>query len=756
MPLSLPNLDDRTFEQLLEEAKRRIPVHTPEWTNFEVESDPGVTLVQLFAFLTESLLYRANRIPERNRLKFLQLLGVPLRPPAAADGLVAFTNERGPVRPLPLDPGVVVSAGGVDFLTTDPVNVLPVEAQVYYKRRIPETDPNYKSYEEKYEAVLIAQQVAEADAGPPAAGGAAGAAGTGGATVKRDFYESTRLPPPTPGNPAPVVNLAGASDRALYLALLAPRNVHPDDARTALANQTLSIGVAPVLAGEVPPLRPQGRPRPAAVPALIYEIADVPASTRTAAYRRLRLLRGPDVLTSVGVVQVELPGVEGLRTWTFPEPLDEGTDEYPPRLEDEEVIKRLVTWIRLRLPRPGQAGATEQGLAEDARLTWVGVNAAHVLQAVPVVNELLGQGTGEPDQVAVLANRPVIPASVRLVVVDEAGRGGFWRLTDDLLAAGRRDEVFTLDPESGQVRFGDGIRGARPPARARILVSYQHGGGPQGNVAVGAIRASPDPRLQGGYKVENPLPTSGGSLGESPAEGERNLPLVLRHRDRLVTAQDFRDLTRRTPGVDVGRVEVLPLFLPGEPPREDAPGVVTLMVVPRFDAVRPLWPTPDRLFLRRVCAHLEPRRLVTTEVYVRGPRYVPVYVSVGICVQGGHFPDVVRQVVSDRLNGYLSSLPPGGPEGRGWPLSKRLVRKDLEAVVTRVPGVEYVDSLEMGVGAPQDVAEQGLGGLELPMLVGLSVREGSAEPVASIFAAPADAGPPAVKVVPIPVLRTVC
>ena len=62
MPLQLPVLDNRNFEQLLAEAKRRIPVYTPEWTNFEVDSDPGITIVQLFAFLTENLLYRADRI----------------------------------------------------------------------------------------------------------------------------------------------------------------------------------------------------------------------------------------------------------------------------------------------------------------------------------------------------------------------------------------------------------------------------------------------------------------------------------------------------------------------------------------------------------------------------------------------------------------------------------------------------------------------------------------------------------------------
>ena len=68
MPLTIPNLDDRRYQDLLDEALARIPVYTPEWTNFN-KSDPGVTLIEVFAFLTENLLYRCNQIPERNRKK---------------------------------------------------------------------------------------------------------------------------------------------------------------------------------------------------------------------------------------------------------------------------------------------------------------------------------------------------------------------------------------------------------------------------------------------------------------------------------------------------------------------------------------------------------------------------------------------------------------------------------------------------------------------------------------------------------------
>src|SRR6476469_398000 len=91
-----PKLDGRSYQDLVDEALARIPVHNPEWTNFN-KSDPGVTLLELFAFLTESLLYRANSIPERNRLAFLSLLGIPRQPASSARGVVTLSNDNGPL-----------------------------------------------------------------------------------------------------------------------------------------------------------------------------------------------------------------------------------------------------------------------------------------------------------------------------------------------------------------------------------------------------------------------------------------------------------------------------------------------------------------------------------------------------------------------------------------------------------------------------------------------------------------------------------
>src|SRR6266481_3189165 len=83
MALPVPNLDDRRFQDLVDDAKRLVQQRCPEWTDHNV-SDPGVTLIETFAFMVDQLLYRLNRVPDLHYLRFLDLIGVQLFPPSPA------------------------------------------------------------------------------------------------------------------------------------------------------------------------------------------------------------------------------------------------------------------------------------------------------------------------------------------------------------------------------------------------------------------------------------------------------------------------------------------------------------------------------------------------------------------------------------------------------------------------------------------------------------------------------------------------
>ena len=111
MTLPVPNLDDLRFQSdLVDEARKRIIHYCPEWTEYNI-SDPGITLIELFAWMTELMVYRLNRVPEKNYLKFLEMLGFQQEPAKTAETNITFWLSA----LLPLDEddttSVVVPAG---------------------------------------------------------------------------------------------------------------------------------------------------------------------------------------------------------------------------------------------------------------------------------------------------------------------------------------------------------------------------------------------------------------------------------------------------------------------------------------------------------------------------------------------------------------------------------------------------------------------------------------------------------------------
>ena len=131
-------LDDRRFQELVNEARLRVAQRCPEWTDHNV-SDPGITLIELFAYMTETLIYRVNRIPDKLHVALLELMGVALQPPTAATTDVLFRlagpPEEGPVEIPAGTTEVAAQRAGSDdpvvFHTTESFTI-PVARPVGY------------------------------------------------------------------------------------------------------------------------------------------------------------------------------------------------------------------------------------------------------------------------------------------------------------------------------------------------------------------------------------------------------------------------------------------------------------------------------------------------------------------------------------------------------------------------------------------------------------------------------------------------
>lgn len=130
MSLPTPNLDDRSFQELVDEARKKIPQYCEEWTDHNI-SDPGITLIELFAWMTETLLYRLNQVPDLHYIKFMEMLGVRLNGPSPARAPVTFWLSAPQEVPVTIPANTEVATTQTEtepsivFSTVEPFTISP-------------------------------------------------------------------------------------------------------------------------------------------------------------------------------------------------------------------------------------------------------------------------------------------------------------------------------------------------------------------------------------------------------------------------------------------------------------------------------------------------------------------------------------------------------------------------------------------------------------------------------------------------------
>ncbi|MBX3744515.1 MAG: putative baseplate assembly protein [Verrucomicrobiae bacterium] len=724
MSFPAPILDDRSYAQLRDELVRRIPVYAPEWTHHNA-SDPGIALIELFAFLGENLLYRFNQIPEATRLEFLRLLRIPRRAAQSSRSMLVLDTDA--AEGVLVEAGSEARAGAIGFEIQTETHVWPVSSVTVGRVRTAAPDPALEP--EVHEFTLRALD---------AAGG-----------LREDeeavYYRNGVV---SDDDSLPPVDFDATVDGILWIAVLA-RDPESRDASThALAKGLLNIGFVPDIAmpgmNEVGPC--PGTGPGATSPAVEWEISRGTLAGDGSPHYAPLTVAGDSTrgLTREGVVRLRLPDAADFGPIPAGDADLLGTRTRPPSLDDDTEA-RVLFWLRAyrRTEEAGRFG----------KVRLVSVNATEAVQQQAARLQVLGTGTAQPDQEYALLHKPVIAGSLRLEV-EEAGVWKSWTEIDGFHASGPEDRHFVVDLQAGKVRFGNGLRGQAPQIGQRIrALSYRYGGGAAGNVGAQSIdKLTSQPSV----KPANPMAAYGGADGESIEAALDRIPGELRRRDRAVTQGDFQELALATPGAAVGRAECLPLF---HPPTlsEGRPGVVTVVVWPAEDRRHPTAPRPDRNLIHAVCQWLDGRRLVTTELYVVPPTYRKVSVAVGLKVKDGYGAEAVRRWVELILRRYLAPLPPYGPEGQGWPLGRRVHGPELEAAALQVEGVEYLEDLKVaGWDATTATWQPGtviLRNHEVPELTGIAVVEG---PLTFEAGTPLSPPPTDTVPVPIPVLRDEC
>lgn len=618
MPLQdhTPIIDDRRYRDILQEARSRIPRYTPEWTDLN-ENDPGIIMLELFAWLTEMQLFRLARVPELNYLKFLELIGVELEPAKAATGQLRF-----PVSKSHPEPTLIVPAK-TQVATEEPDDQGPILFEI--------------------DQALVAMRAAlvslQADEG----------ANFRNLTVENQDTQA----PFRPFGPNAV------RDNALMLGFdeeLPEATIRLAFWTPVISGETLSIGC----------------------------FAQTPrySSTRLAweywdgrQWRALTVLADRTLAFSVSGELVLTGPPSGSMV-----------------AESLGAVDEARFWIRARIDAAGYEGVPE--------LLAVRTNCVTATQAETIEFETLGGSNGEVEQVLRLRAAPVLAESLSLRVQEDAEYEP-WQEVADFLGSGPQDPHYVLNRTTGEVRFGDGERGrvpvANPRNRANIqALIYQAGGGQRGNLPADKLTV-----LQSSIRgldanaVTNPFATAGGTDEETLEQARKRAPQSLKSRERAVTDEDFEELARRA--ANIARAKALPLHHP-QFPGVDVPGVVSVVVIP--DLKDDPAPVPSQGTLQSVCAYLDQRRLMTTELYVIGPRYRTVQIETELVAQDSADLAELKAAALDNLALYFHPLHGGEDSdpaaereedrwGTGWPFGgdlfySLLYRRLLAAGVRRI------------------------------------------------------------------------
>lgn len=658
MPLPDIQLDDRRFEDLVIEAKRRIPGYTPEWTDLN-ESDPGITLIELFAWLGEMILWRLNRVPEKNFIKFLELIGIQLHPPTPARAELTFKLSSKELPDAILIPqgtkvalGDAVDGKPVIFETDDNLYALPGELA------------ELQSFDgAQFKILTEANRVAG-----------------------KFFFPLSELP---------------QKDSAFYVGFdLGSKNRFPEGSFTLLlhaytqdlieegkgirayseqslsgSGEGLDEDATATTTGVLADLNAAPTP---VVAAWEYWAGDLPK------WRKLRVTRDTTAsLTRSGEVVFEAPADS--------QKSKAGLLRKP---DDKERF-----WFRYRIEQ-----VLGEGYEIPPRLEGVLINTVTATNAITVFDELLGASNGNSNQTFRVANTPVLPNPVD-VQVDEGDGFTSWHRVIDFSASKRDDRHYVLDYATGEISFGDGEHGKIPRRLAGNspdqdipnikVATYRWGGGGRGNAGANKITSlqSAVPYVD---SVSNLSPSFGGQDEETVAEAKQRAPQTIKTRSRAVTAGDFEFLAKQTPGARIARAHAMPLHHPDYEPKRPAgaglaattlplPGVITVVVVPDSlkDNVRPM-PSSDTLAL--VGSWLNRHKLITTELYIAAPRYRRVEIEAQIVAQPTASIGQVTEALTRMLLEYFHPLH-GGESGTGWEFGGTISFAETYRKILNVAGV---------------------------------------------------------------------
>jgi hypothetical protein len=667
------NLDDRTWQDLVDQATTLAQQYAPQWTDLG-PADLGMTLIELFAWLVEGMQYRLNRVPDRTYAEMLDLVGVTRDPARPAVTMLTFTPSLPPPagNPPTIRAGTVVSTtatekqDSIPFQTDVDLAVLPANLSWAFQPKSGAAPQDISS--------LVIRSPLSGLVLPMQSGDMLQLLFGFDTLLSTSFALDVRIagPPILPVAASNWLTLSWTYSIAGATALSAGVTSVVDNTNSLQKSGTIQFPVLTnwakrplkdVAAGAVFPAND-----PTASINAFWLCQTVTAPPPTGAVKtRFRVKLAHVLFNSVSATNlttVTASKPEVLAPPSNGQPWQQYQLHYSP-LYKIPGVRNPYSHVAITADEPQSGGAT-------------------TTQPYPVVDDF-----------------PQAPSATRCC---------------------------RIDPVTGTILFGsnDGTTqstgtGRIPPVGSVIKASYRAvAGGSNGNVPPGVLVLFTPPA--GIQAVTNPGPGRGGADQESVDDAKRRAPDLLRIRSRAVTVEDYEYLALEASTL-VKKASALGVqpSLDGRGGFSRVAGMVTVLVVP--DAPRDnAQPTADADLINEVRSYLDDRRVVTTALTVSSPRFLPVTVTAAVNL----FPSAqatqafVTQLTASlntAATAYLHPLygGPGAPDGNGWEIGADLFVAGLFAQLQAVIGdAGYISRLTVAP-APEATRDPGDNALAKPL-----------------------------------------
>jgi predicted phage baseplate assembly protein len=650
MSLPVPNLDDLTFQQIVDHARKLIPFYCPEWTDHNI-SDPGITMVELFASMTEMLLYRVNQVPEKMYSTFLNMLGVRMAEARAAQAKITFylSSSRLP-EPQAIAAGTEVATVRTE---TDPAIVFTTEEELVLR--------------------------------PPTLSGVYNISAQSQPNNSNSWLPFD-LADLKLGRHIPVFPPSLASGDMFCLALEADHSNHVLALRFSIARVSGS-GVNP----DAPPIE--------------WVVWSAQANSYLPCEKEVDTTGG---FSQDGEVLLYLPAmspqqIDGRSYYLLCCRLTRVQDTTQNRYQHQPTLSSVEIEVR------GGTVAARQAVV--VRNEFIGESDGSAGQRFTLRNDSLLERL--PDQEFLLVTRPGEPQPERWHEVRDFADAGPESKVYSLDSRTGELTLGPLlpQPEGGAKSYG----AAPPRGSRLAFSQYRYGGGVRGNVPRGAIRVlkSSIPYIArvlnrsaavGGLDAQSPAEAR---LLAPQKLRERTRAVTADDYEAL--ACEIAGVYAAHcygPGAQPGAAgELRPgqvglALLPARPANhaDTRPG---LIAIEQMRASRELCDL--------VAGELRKRSVLGVNVIARTATLVVVRVVVRMHLRqplNSGQRDLIRQRVEEALYGYLNPYS-GGPTGKGWPFGRNLYSAELfTLLLQRTPELEYIERLELYAGDQSEAVAQ--------------------------------------------------